>query len=89
MNSHPTKVPTSHPSFLQKAYAAWIKFGDILGWINARILLGIAYFLLIVPIGLVMAGLKQGHIRQTSTNSGDSFRQPSHSRPPSHFERLF
>ncbi|MEB4591185.1 SxtJ family membrane protein [Candidatus Thiothrix sp. Deng01] len=89
MHSPPTKPTPKKAGFLRTAYAAWIKFGDLLGWINTRILLGIAYFLLIVPIGLLMACLKQGHIRALKTADGASLRQPSQPRPPNHVERLF
>ncbi|QLQ32422.1 MAG: hypothetical protein HZT40_13455 [Candidatus Thiothrix singaporensis] len=52
-------------------------------------MLGLVYFLLITPLGLLMAFLKQGHIRAMKTADGASLRQPSTPRPPSHVERLF
>lgn len=37
---------------LRKIYAAWLAFAEILGTINLRILLGILFVLLVVPVGL-------------------------------------
>jgi hypothetical protein len=39
---------------LRPVYVVWMKFAFALGWINTRILLGIFFYLIITPIGLVM-----------------------------------
>ena len=70
-------------------YRAWIKLGDILGWINSRIILGIMFYLLFVPIGLLLRLLGKGRIREMQRNQANTFRQVSTPRPPTHFERLF
>lgn len=77
------------PHVLQPVYAVWMKVGHVLGWINTRILLGVVYYLLIVPLGLLMRILKQGRIREMAAASGETLRQPSHPRSGNHFERLF
>lgn len=79
----------AHPQSLQLVYNVWMKIGYTLGWINTRILLGIFYYLIIVPTGILMKLLKQGHIRNLVINRTGSLRQPSQVRPLSHFERLF
>ncbi len=38
---------------LKTLYQAWIKFGDLLGWINTRLILGLIFYVLIWPIGLL------------------------------------
>lgn len=77
------------PQVLQPVYALWMKIGHVLGWINTRIILGLLFFLLIVPIGWLMRLLRQGRIQQINNATGESLRQPSHTRPRKHFERLF
>lgn len=77
------------PQILQPVYTVWMKIGAILGWINTRIILGIVFFLVVVPIGLLMALMQRGHIREMASDSSTSLRQPSQPRPPSHVERLF
>lgn len=37
---------------LRKIYTAWLAFAEILGMINIRILLGILFVLLVIPVGL-------------------------------------
>ena len=33
---------------------AWMAFGHVLGWINSRIILGVVFFVVVTPIGLIM-----------------------------------
>lgn len=42
------------PSALKAAYIPWMKFGVIAGWVNTRIILGILFYFLLTPFGLVM-----------------------------------
>jgi hypothetical protein len=42
------------PRLLSPLYRGWMKFGHVLGWINARIILGLVFFVMVTPIGLVM-----------------------------------
>jgi hypothetical protein len=39
---------------LRPLYIVWMKFAFILGWVNTRIILGIAFFLVLTPIGVLM-----------------------------------
>ncbi len=39
---------------LRPLYLAWIKFAFLLGWINTRVLLGIFFYLVLTPIGIVL-----------------------------------
>jgi len=41
-------------SFLRPIYIGWMKFAFVLGWINTRILLGVFFYLVLTPIGLVL-----------------------------------
>ena len=42
------------PQSLKQVHSGWMKIGHILGSINTKIILGIIYYLLITPMGLVM-----------------------------------
>lgn len=85
MNSFWTKTK----QLLSPAYRLWIRFGDALGWVNSRIILGALFYLVIAPIGLILRLLGKGHIREANQANAESLRQPSHIRPNNHFERLF
>jgi hypothetical protein len=39
---------------LRPIYIGWMKFAFALGWLNTRILLGLFFYLIITPTGLVM-----------------------------------
>ena len=47
---------TGHIAYrvLRPLYLAWMKFAIVLGWINTRLLLGIFFYLVLTPIGLVL-----------------------------------
>ena len=42
------------PVALQPVYIIWMKFGLVMNWINTRLILGILFYLMFLPIGLVM-----------------------------------
>jgi len=43
-----------YPRGLYPFYRVWMAIAGVLGWINTRLLLGIVFYLLILPIGFVM-----------------------------------
>ncbi|MBE9035771.1 SxtJ family membrane protein [aff. Roholtiella sp. LEGE 12411] len=45
------------PATLNGIYQIWMKIGLVLGWINTRIILGIVFYALLMPMGLVMRGV--------------------------------
>ncbi len=42
------------PILLLYPYKVWMKIGYILGWINSRIILGLVYLLVLLPIAFIM-----------------------------------
>ena len=42
------------PGLLLYPYIAWMKLGLILGWVNSRIILGLVFLIVLIPISLVM-----------------------------------
>ena len=42
------------PEFLFYPYKAWMKLGNILGWINSKLILGIIFIFVLEPISLIM-----------------------------------
>ena len=41
-------------NILRPLYVGWMKFAFVLGWVNTRILLGLFFYLILTPIGLVL-----------------------------------
>ena len=44
----------SRPGILFYPYKAWMKLGHILGWFNSRIILGLVFIIVLLPIALIM-----------------------------------
>tara|TARA_Y100000746_G_C15186105_1_gene319429 strand:- start:187 stop:579 length:393 start_codon:yes stop_codon:yes gene_type:complete len=42
------------PKLLFYPYKTWMKISDILGWLNSRLLLGIFFYMMLLPIALLM-----------------------------------
>ena len=42
------------PNKLRIFYKGWMKLGNILGWVNSKLILGLVFFLVLQPIALIM-----------------------------------
>jgi len=42
------------PVSLKPFFKVWMLFGAVMGWINTRLILGIVFYLVFMPFGLVM-----------------------------------
>ena len=76
------------PALLVVPNRLWRRAGHALGWINTRILLSVFFFLVLMPVGLIMrlAGRDPLDLRghgSTWKAYGDRLRDPKH------FERSF
>nr|MDJ0832323.1 SxtJ family membrane protein [Gammaproteobacteria bacterium] len=43
-----------YPRILNPVYRGWMKIGHALGWINSRIILGLVFYVMVLPMGLIM-----------------------------------
>jgi len=43
-----------YPLSLKPFYQVWMLFGAIMGWINTRLILGIVFYFVFMPFGLIM-----------------------------------
>lgn len=77
------------PRALKILYLPWMKFGAVMGWINTRIILGVIYFVLITPIGLVMRLCGHDPMRRRYDPNLKSYRRISEQRSIQHMERPF
>ena len=62
------------PRLLVYPYKAWMKLGDILGWVNSRIILGLVFLIVLIPISLVMKIIGHDPLR-TKKFSQKSYRE--------------
>ena len=59
-----------YPKILAPLHKTWIVFGHVLGWINVRIILGIVFFAVVMPIGLIMRLFGKDFLRMRLNPSG-------------------
>ena len=64
-----------YPRILLLPYKFWIKIGIILGWINSKIILGLVFFFILIPISLIMKTFKYDPLRKNLSKNQISYRE--------------
>ena len=77
------------PSTLIPVYRIWMRVGYGLGWINSRIILGVMFYVIFLPSGLIMKMVGKDPMARTLNKSQDSYRVPHTLRKRNHVERPF
>jgi Saxitoxin biosynthesis operon protein SxtJ len=77
------------PRSLTHVHFAWMKAGELLGWINSRILLGVVFYGLITPMGLLMRLSGKDPMRLVSADGPDTYRVIRKPRPRDHMKNQF
>ena len=64
------------PLLLGYPYKAWIKIGNILGWLNSHLILGFIFFCVLIPISIIMKiiGYDPLKLKKTSQKSYREFK---------------
>lgn len=77
------------PIALKPVYWLWMKFAMALGWFNTRLILGIVFYLVILPAGLLMRMLGKDPMARKLDQSMDTYRVASTPTPSSRLEKPF
>lgn len=77
------------PGSLEYVYRAWMAVGHALGWINTRIILGIFFYGILTPIGLMMRLLGKDLIPLKPVPDAGTYRVKREPRPSSHYKHQF
>jgi len=77
------------PAALAPAHRAWMALASILGWVNTRIVLGVVFFVVITPIGLVMRLTGRDPMQRAFNRAATTYRVRRTSRPGAHLLRQF
>ena len=77
------------PQALRPVFWLWMKFGHVLGWINTRIILGITFLLLFIPVALVFHLFGKDPMRRRLDPSVSSYRIKSEHLPRERMEKPF
>src|SRR6185295_14323741 len=76
------------PGILGPAYRLLMKLAEVLAWINTRILLGVVFYLVVAPIGLIMRLVGRDPMRRKLEATGE-YRVLRTPRPATHMLRQF
>jgi len=78
-----------YPQSLAPIHKGWMWVGHLLGWINTRILLGLVFYGLITPIGIVLRVMGKDTMSQALSETGPTYRVTRQPRPRSHMKYQF
>jgi Saxitoxin biosynthesis operon protein SxtJ len=77
------------PQVLALPYRGWMAVGHVLGWINTRIILGIVFYGVLTPIGLVRRFAGEQTFQGGFNSALDTYRVAKAARPKSHLKHQF
>jgi hypothetical protein len=77
------------PLVLRPIHAGWMWIGHVLGWINTRILLGIVFYGLVTPIGVIFRLMGKNTMQTVFAKESPTYRVVRTPRPRSHMKYQF
>ena len=79
------------PGALKPIYKLWLKFAAVLAWVNTRLILGLMFYLVFTPIGLILRLLRVDLIKQRWDRDASTYwiRRPSKTFDPANYERQY
>ena len=77
------------PQVLAPLHKGWMWVGHMLGWINTRILLGIVFYGIVTPTGIVIRLIGKDAMRRRFLETSSTYRMIKQPRPRSHMRRQF
>lgn len=77
------------PTTLKPVYLVWMTIGNILGWINTRIILSIMFYLIILPVGLIKRLAGTDSMTRAMSKEQQSYRVIIAVAPKNHVERPY
>ncbi len=79
------------PRLLKPVYYLWMKLAAALAWFNTRLILGIVFFLIFTPIGLILRLLRVDLIKQRWDEKAKSYwiKRPEEPFDPSNYEKQY
>ena len=77
------------PESLRPVYRWWMKLGLLLSKITTPLILGIVFFLLIFPMGLVVRLTGRDFMERRFDDKAKSYRKLSHKRLKEHMEKPY
>ncbi len=77
------------PATLKPVYQVWMRIGLVLGWVNTRIILGIVFYGMIMPMGAIMRLLNRDSMARKFDANLQTYRLPSQIKTRASMEKPF
>ena len=77
------------PEVLRPVNYIWLKIGNVLGFINSRIILGAMFYLMIFPIGMILKVLGKDSMQRKLEENADTYRKITKVREKDHLKKPF
>ncbi len=77
------------PAVLRPVYTTWMKIGHGIGWVNTRIILGVLFYVLVLPMGLIMRLFGNDPMARKRDESASSYRIKSVSEAKDRLEKPY
>ncbi len=82
---------TLAPALLRPLYRAWMKLAFFLAWVNTRLLLGLFFYLVLTPIGVILRLTGKDLLGRKLDREAVTYwkKREGAPVPPQQYERLF
>ena len=77
------------PMQLEPVYRVWMRIGLVIGSVMSRVILGLVFFLVVTPIGLMMRATGKDPMNRELNDSLESYREPISENKSNSFDRPF
>jgi len=77
------------PRILAPIHRVWMRVAHVLAWINTRLILTLAYFVMLTPVGIIRRWLGADALGLRFDRSAGSYRTTRSPRPSSHMTHQF
>ena len=78
-----------HPASLHLLHRPWMKFAEIAGWINTHLIMVLLFYMLILPIGLIMRAFGHDPMGLRVDPKTESYRNARSVPAPSHMKHPY
>lgn len=78
-----------YPNVLKPLHRGWMAIGEVLGWVNTRIILIVVYYFVIVPLGVLMRMTGNDPMKLKFERGAASYRIVRSKRAASHMQRQY
>ena len=77
------------PDTLRSVYRMWMRFGMLMSRVTTPIIMGIVFFAVMVPVGLLMRSLGHDPLARKFSANSESYRVTSRNPPRENMEKPF